>query len=84
MIVINNITEKRILINAVDQHLKKIRDNIQVCAENLVLDKQNNGEEYWREAMEELITEQAIVVLILDRINKSEHKIPDIVEEGEL
>jgi hypothetical protein len=84
MIVINNITEKRILINAVDQHLKKIRDNIQVCAENLVLDKQNNGEEYWREAMEELITEQAIVVLLLDRINKSEHKIPDIVEEGEL
>ena len=84
MIVINNIPAKRILINAVDQHLKKIRDNIQVCAENLVLDKQNNGEEYWREAMEELITEQAIVVLILDRINKSEHKIPDIVEEGEL
>lgn len=84
MIIINNEKEKRILLDAVDQHLKKTRDDIQVCAENLVLDKQNNGEEYWREKMEDLVTEQAIVVLLLDRINKSEHKIPDIVEEGEL
>ena len=34
--------------------------------------------------MEDLVTDQAIIVLLLDRINKSEHKIPDIVEEGEL
>ena len=84
MIVINNETEKRLLLDAVDHHLKKTRDDIQVCAENLVLDKQNNGEEYWREKMEDLIHDQTAVVILLDRINKSELKIPDIVEEGEL
>jgi len=84
MIVINNETEKRLLLDAVDQHLRKTRDDIQVCAENLVLDKQNNGEEYWREKMEDLIHDQTAVVILLDRINKSELKIPDIVEEGEL
>ena len=84
MIVINNETEKRLLLEAVDHHLRKTRDDIQVCAENLVLDKQNNGEEYWREKMEDLIHDQTAVVILLDRINKSELKIPDIVEEGEL
>ena len=84
MIVINNETEKRLLLDAVDHHLKKTRDDIQVCAENLVLDKQNNGEEYWREKMEDLIHDQTAVVILLDRINKSELKIPDIVEEGDL
>jgi len=84
MIVINNETEKRLLLDAVDNHLRKTRDDIQVCAENLVLDKQNNGEEYWREKMEDLIHDQTAVVILLDRINKSELKIPDIVEEGEL
>lgn len=84
MIIINNEKEKRILLDAVDHHLKKTRDDIQVCAENLVLDKQNNGEEYWREKMEDLIHDQTAVVILLDRINNSELKIPDIVEEGEL
>ena len=84
MIVINTENEKMLLLEAVDNHLKRIRDDIQVCAENLVLDKQNNGEEYWREKMEDLIHDQTAVVILLDRINKSELKIPDIVEEGEL
>ena len=84
MIVINNETEKRLLLDAVDHHLRRIRDDIQVCAENLVLDKQNNGEEYWREKMEDLIHDQTAVVILLDRISKSDLKIPDIVEEGEL
>tara|TARA_A100000171_G_scaffold25083_1_gene23423 strand:+ start:1872 stop:2126 length:255 start_codon:yes stop_codon:yes gene_type:complete len=84
MIVINNETEKRLLLEAVDHHLRKTRDDIQVCAENLVLDKQNNGEEYWREKMEDLIHDQTAVVILLDRINKAKLKIPDIVEEGEL
>jgi hypothetical protein len=84
MIVINNENEKLLLLEAVDNHLKRIRDDIQVCAENLVLDKQNNGEEYWREKMEVLIHDQSATVILLDRISKSELKIPDIVEEGEL
>lgn len=84
MIIINNEKEKRILLDSVDHHLKKTRDDIQVCAENLVLDKQNNGEEYWREKMEDLIHDQTAIVILLDRINNSELKIPDIVEEGEL
>ncbi len=84
MIVINTENEKLLLLEAVDNHLKRIRDDIQVCAENLVLDKQNNGEEYWREKMEVLIHDQSATTILLDRINKSEIKIPDFVEEGDL